>query len=70
VILASPPAAGRAGSATLILRQNATGGRSALWSGGTAPLVTPAANAVDIYAFIARSGGASWFGFPGGQDFS
>jgi hypothetical protein len=54
----------------LILRQDATGGRSALWSGGTAPLVTPAANAVDIYGFITRNGGATWFGFPGGQDFS
>jgi hypothetical protein len=76
LILANPPATGRAGSATLILRQDATGGRtvawpsSVLWSGGTAPLVTPAANAVDIYAFITRNGGATWFGFPGGQDFS
>jgi hypothetical protein len=74
--LASPPAAGRAGSATLILRQDATGGRtvawpsSVRWAGGTPPVVSPAANAVDIYAFITRSGGASWFGFPGGQDFS
>ena len=49
LILASPPAAGRAGAATLILRQDATGGRtvvwpgSVLWAGGTPPLVTPAA---------------------------
>jgi hypothetical protein len=60
----------------LILKQDATGGRtvtwpaSVRWAGGTPPLVTPAANAIDIYAFITRNGGASWFGFPGGQDFS
>jgi hypothetical protein len=76
LLLANPPAAGRAGSATLILKQDATGGRtvtwpaSVRWAGGTPPLVTPAANAIDIYAFITRNGGASWFGFPGGQDFS
>ena len=75
LILANPPAAGRAGSATLILRQDATGGRtlawpgSVRWAGGTQPLVTPAANAVDIYAFITRDT-AIWYGFPGGQDFS
>jgi hypothetical protein len=76
LILANPPATGRAGSATLILRQDATGGRtvawpsSVLWSGGTAPVVTPAANAIDVYAFVTRNGGATWLGFPGGQDFS
>jgi hypothetical protein len=76
LILANPPAAGRAGSATLILRQDATGHRtiawpsSVRWALGTPPLVTPAANAIDVYAFITRDGGASWFGFPVGQDFS
>jgi len=76
LVLANPPAAGSAGSATLILRQDATGGRtlawpsSIRWAGGTPPLVTPAANGVDMYAFISRDGGVTWFGFPGGQDFS
>jgi hypothetical protein len=76
LILANPPATGRAGSATLILRQDATGGRtlawpaSVRWAGGMPPVVTPAANAIDIYAFVTRNGGATWFGFPGGQDFS
>jgi hypothetical protein len=74
--LANPPAAGRAGSATLILRQDATGGRtlawpaSVRWAGGMPPIVSPAANAVDIYAFLTRNGGATWFGFPGGRGFS
>lgn len=76
LILANPPAAGSAGSATLILRQDATGGRtlvwpsSVLWDGGVAPLVTPAANAIDICAIVTRDGGATWFGFLGGRDFS
>ena len=57
LVFANPPTVGRAGSATLILRQDATGGRtvawpsSILWSGGTAPVVTSAANAVDLYGF-------------------
>ncbi len=76
LILANAPAAGRAGAATLILRQDATGGRtlawlsSVRWAGGLPPLVTPAPNAVDIYALITRDGGTTWYGFPGGQDFS
>jgi hypothetical protein len=76
LLLANPPAAGSAGSATLILKQDGTGGRtlawpsSVRWAGGTPPLVTPSANAIDLYGFITRDGGASWYGFPGGQDFS
>jgi hypothetical protein len=76
LLLANPPSAGGAGSATLILKQDATGGRtlawpsSVLWAGGTPAVVTPAASSIDIYAFVTRDGGATWFGFPGGQDFS
>ncbi len=74
--LSSPPAAGLAGAATLILRQDGTGGRTVVWpasvrwAGGDAPVVTAAANAIDVYTFVTRDGGATWFGFPGGQDFS
>jgi hypothetical protein len=76
LVFANPPTAGRAGSVTLILRQDATGGRtvawpsSILWSGGTTPIVTPAANAVDVYGFITRNGGTTWYGFPAGKGFS
>jgi hypothetical protein len=76
LILANPPAAGRAGTCTLILRQDATGGRtlawpaSVRWALGTPPVVTPHASAIDMYAFVTRDGGTSWYGFPGGQDFS
>ena len=76
LVLANPPAAGRAGSATLILKQDATGGRTVTWpaavkwAGGQAPVVTAAANAVDVIAVVTRDGGATWYGFPGGQGFA
>jgi hypothetical protein len=76
LILANPPAAGSAGSATLILRQDATGGRtllwpsSVLWAGGVAPSPTSAANAVDVLSLVTRDGSATWYGFVGGKAFS
>jgi hypothetical protein len=74
--LLNPPLAGRAGACTLILRQDGTGGRTLAWPGtvrwpgGAAPTITAAPNAVDVISLITRDGGATWFGFPGGQDFS
>jgi hypothetical protein len=76
LVLLHPPAAGRAGSCSLILRQDATGGRTLAWPGmikwpgGAVPTITSAANAVDIYALVTRDGGTTWYGFAGGQDFS
>lgn len=73
--LTNPPAVDRAGSVTLILRQDGTGGRTVAWpgavkwAGGMPPLVTSAANAIDVYAFVTRDDGVTWYGFPGGQDF-
>ena len=71
-----PPAPGRAGSCSLILKQDGTGGRtftwptSVKWAGGAPPAITSASDAVDLYALVTRDGGVTWFGFPGGQDFS
>jgi hypothetical protein len=76
VIFANPPAAGRLGSCTLILKQDGTGGRtltwpsSARWPGGTPPAISSSANAIDILAFVTRDGGATWYGFLGGKAFS
>jgi trimeric autotransporter adhesin len=76
LILLDPPAAGLAGAATLILRQDAAGGRtvtwpaSVMWAGGVPPAVTAAADAIDVCTLVTRDGGATWLGFPGGQDFS
>ncbi len=76
LVLANPPVSGSAGSATLILKQDATGGRTLAWPGsvrwasGTPPAISVAANAIDIFAFVTRNGGATWYGFPGGKGFS
>lgn len=76
LILANPPAAGRAGSCSLIVKQDATGGHSFAWNesikwaGGEPPAITSAENAIDVYSLVTRDGGVTWYGFPGGQDFS
>ena len=60
---------------TLILRQDATGGwtptwpTSVDWPGGTAPVATAAANAVDVFTFFTVDDGTTWFG-TAVQDFS
>lgn len=70
----NPPASGKAGSFTLILRQDATGGRTTTWPasvdwpGGTAPTLTTAANAVDILVFTTIDGGTTWLGVAQGLD--
>jgi hypothetical protein len=74
--LLHPPAAGRAAALTLIIRQDATGGRTIAWPatikwpGGAPPALTSAAGATDVAALVTRDGGSTWYGFPGGQDFS
>ena len=74
--LINPPLSGRAGACTLILRQDGTGGRTLAWPGtvrwpgGTEPTISAAPNAVDVISLVTRDGGATWFGFPSGQDFS
>jgi hypothetical protein len=68
----NPPATGKAGSFTLILRQDATGSRtvtwpaSVKWSGGTAPTLTTTASGIDILTFTSVDGGTVWFGFSAG----
>ncbi len=74
--LANPPVSGKAGSFTLILKQDATGGRtfawpaSVKWADGTAPTLTTTANAIDILTFLTTDGGTTWYGFLGGANFS
>ena len=65
---ANPPASGTAGSFTLILTQDATGGRTVTWPGavnwpgGRAPAVSPTASAADIMSFVTVNAGVVWFG--------
>ena len=45
------------------------GGTAVTWAGGTAPTYTIANNKTDVYSFVTRDGGTTWFGFVGGQNF-
>lgn len=71
----NPPADGKAGSFTVLLKQDGTGSRTATWpaavkwAGGTAPTLTTTANKTDILTFITRNAGTDWYGFVGGKSF-
>ena len=58
---------------TLILRQDATGGRtvtwpgSVSWMGGSEPLLQTAANAVDVITLVTVDGGTHWLAFPASE---
>jgi hypothetical protein len=76
LVLANPPAAGRAGTLTLILRQDGSGGRTLAWpaavkwAGGQPPALSPDPDAVDIFALVTRDGGTTWYGFVAGLGFA
>jgi hypothetical protein len=67
------PTATAGSSFTLVLRQDASGGRTVTWpsgtkwAGGTTPSLTTTASAVDVFSFVCVNG-ASWMGFVAGQD--
>lgn len=71
----SAPDAGKAGSVTLILTQDETGGRSIIWPksvrwpDGTAPVIGNAAGSDTLLRFMTIDGGLTWRGFPIGKDF-
>lgn len=70
----NPPATGKMGSFTLILRQNGTGGyattwpASVDWADGTVPTLVTTASSVTILCFITVDGGTIWHGFVGSSD--
>ena len=62
----------------LFINQDSVGGRtvnfnfigkSIKWAGGNVPTVTASPSAIDIYTFISKDSGATWYGFVGGQNF-
>ncbi len=73
----NPPAplTGKLGSFTLILKQDGVGGwattwpASVDWESSTAPVLSTAANAIDVVSFLAIDDGTTWFGFLGGLAF-
>lgn len=63
----NPPASGTAISATIILRQDGTGSRTATftnanYSDGLAPTLSTGAGEVDVLTFFTLNGGSFWFG--------
>ncbi len=71
----NPPITGSAGSFTLIITQDGTGGWTSTfpgtvdWAGGVAPAPTTDPNDVNILSFLTTDAGARWYGFVGGLDF-
>lgn len=66
----NPPST--SGGFTLILKQDATGGRTVTWPAsvkwpyGAAPTLTGTANSVDAFVFMTPDGGTTWYGFQAG----
>lgn len=63
----NPPSAGTSASVTVILRQDATGNRTATFTGalytdGNAPQLSTGASDIDVLTFFTINGGSSYFG--------
>lgn len=64
--------ANRVSSVNIILKQDATGGRTIGWPTGTkwpngiAPVLTTTANATNVVTLMTTDGGATWLGFLSG----
>ena len=65
---ANPPASGVAGSFTLLLKQDATGSRTATWPsavawlGGSEPTLSTTGSQMDILTFTTVDEGSTWYG--------
>ncbi len=65
---ANPPASGVAGSFTLYLTQDGTGGRTVTWPtavkwpSGSEPTILTEADDLNLFSFFTIDGGATWYG--------
>lgn len=65
-----------ANSLTVILKQDATGGRTVTWPtglkwpDGTPPALTTTANAVNVVTLLTPDGGTTWYGYLAGRNMS
>lgn len=71
----NPAAAGEASAFTLKIIQGSTARTitwpsSVDWAGGTAPTLSTANNAVDVFVFYTIDGGTTYYGFTAGQAFA
>ena len=63
----NPPPSGTSGYATIILRQDTTGSRTATFTNARytdaqTPVLTSTGNSVDVLSFFTINGGTIWFG--------
>lgn len=63
----NPPSSGNAMNATIVLRQDATGNRTATFTNakytdGNAPILSTGANQIDVLSFFTINGGSTYFG--------
>ncbi len=71
----NPPATGKAGSFTLLIKQDGTGGWSTTfpgtvdWHQAISPTLTTDPNDATILSFLTTDAGTRWYGFAGGIDF-
>ena len=69
-------ASGNTSSITLVVKQDATGGRLITWDGavkwayGNAPLLSSGANDIDIFSFFTTDGGTTWYGVISAKEVS
>ena len=68
----NPASTGNASSFTLKIIQGSTARTitwpsSVDWAGGTAPTLSSADNAVDVFVFYTIDGGTNYYGFTAGQ---
>jgi len=74
--ISNPPVSGKVGSLTLELQQDATGSRTVTWpasvefAGGTPPVLSTVANALDVFVLYTRDGGTTFRLGVVGLDFS
>jgi len=73
-IINTPAAPNRSTGFTLIISMNTpfstiTWGSKIRWAGNTPPVLSSAANKVDIFSFVTIDAGTSYFGFVGGQNY-
>lgn len=74
--ISNPHTNGIAETLTLVLVQDATGGRtfafpaSIKWAGGVAPTLSSGANEIDILTFITTDNGVTWYGMLAGAAFA
>ena len=73
--ISNPPASGNAGSLTLFLTQDATGGRtiafpaSVKWGSATPPTLSTAANGNNCFVLLTFDGGTTWRANLTGKDY-